>query len=235
MSVLYESELSLLVMRISFLIVTLLYITDLMFLVPKYNRCKYDHTPRKRKLVWKGACIGVPVFALIVGTCINIIFSGSVSVPGLLIVGAMLLCAVGDIVIEIRFFKGGLLFFFGHALYVASLFILNDSFSGLALVVYLILAACGTVLTIQKLGKKYRPYLIGYNLIISGTFSLSLPLILTGEPCFIFLGTGACFLAVSDWLLARNKVFKGTYGWSLLSLMFYFGGQILISAYPYLK
>lgn len=233
MSAFNEGGISLTFMRISFLIVSMLYIADLVALVPKYTKCKYDHTPRKRKLIWKGACIGVPLVVLAFGTVVNAL--SGVKVADILILAAMCVCAVGDIVIEIRFFKGGLLFFGGHILYVAALFMLNDKLSGLALVVYLILAVCGTILTVQKLGKKYRAFLIGYNLLISGTFALSLPLILTGTPALVFVGSGACFLAVSDWLLARNKAYKSTYGWALLSLMFYFGGQILISAYPYLK
>ena len=233
MSSVLEGGMSFNFMRVSFLIVTMLYIVDLLILVPKYTRWKYDHTPRRRKLVWKGACIGVPLLVLAFGTVVNAL--NNVNVPDILILVAMCICAVGDIVIEIRFFKGGLLFFGGHIFYVAALFLLNEELSGLALVVYLILAVCGTILTIQKLGKKYRPFLIGYNLLISGTFALSLPLILTGKPALVFVGAGAGFLAISDWLLARNKVYKSTYGWALLSLMFYFGGQILISAYPYLK
>ena len=216
------------------LIITILYVTDLILLVPKYNKCKYDHTPRRKKLMWKGACIGVPFLLLVIGTIINSIYR--FDYRDLLIVAGMLLCAVGDIVIEIRFFKGGLCFAAGHIFYVTAFFLLNNmQFNVTALIVYIILAGCGTFLTIQMLGKKYRPFLIGYNLVISGTFALALPLILTGRACFVFLGTGACFLAVSDWLLARNKAFKSTYGWSLLSLMFYFGGQILISAYPWIK
>ncbi len=216
------------------LIVTILYVTDLILLVPKYNKCKYDHTPRRRKLVWKGACIGVPLLLLIAGTIINLIYR--FDYRDIFIVVGMIFCAVGDIVIEIRFFKGGLCFAAGHIFYVTAFFLLNNmEFNVTALIVYIILAGCGTFLTIQMLGKKYRPFLIGYNLVISGSFALALPLILTGRACFVFLGIGACFLAVSDWLLARNNVFKSTYGWSLLSLMFYFGGQILISAYPWLK
>ena len=209
-------------------------VMPLIILVPKYNKCKYDHTPRRKKLMWKGACIGVPFLLLVIGTIINSIYR--FDYRDLLIVVGMLLCAVGDIVIEIRFFKGGLCFAAGHIFYVTAFFLLNNrQFNVTALIVYIILAGSGTFLTIQMLGKKYRPFLIGYNLVISGTFALALPLILTGRACFVFLGTGACFLAVSDWLLARNKAFKSTYGWSLLSLMFYFGGQILISAYPWIK
>jgi len=234
MNVFYGDETSLLIMRIGFLIVTMLYITDLVFLVPKYNKCKYDHTPRKQKLMWKGACIGVPLLSLLCGTAINMV-RGGVSVSEICMLVAMCLCAAGDIVIEIKFFKGGVLFACGHFLYVSALFMINKKITVLSIVIFLILAIGGTVLTIQKLSKKYRPYLIGYNLMISCTFALSVPLILTGTPALICFGIGGCFLTVSDWLLAHNKVYKSSYGWSLLSLMLYFGGQILISAYPYLK
>ena len=103
------------------LIITILYVTDLILLVPKYNKCKYDHTPRRKKLMRKGACIGVPFLLLVIGTIINSIYR--FDYRDLLIVVGMLLCAVGDIVIEIRFFKGGLCFAAGHIFYVTAFFL----------------------------------------------------------------------------------------------------------------
>ena len=106
-------------MRVLYLIVTLLYLTDLFFMVPKYTKCKYDHTPRKKKLMWKGACIGVPVIAIIAGTIFNA--SKGFVVGDFLLVAGMCVCAAGDIVLEIKFIKGGFLFFFGHVLYIAAI------------------------------------------------------------------------------------------------------------------
>lgn len=215
-------------------IITAIYIIDLMLLVPKYTKCKYDHTPRNRKLVWKGACIGCPLLLLIFGA-ILLQISGKVFDSTIwFLVAGMCFCAVGDIILEIKFIKGGLLFFLGHLTYVTGLLSMEESRSYVALFAYVILVFLGTLLTVKKLGKKYRNALIAYNCVISGSFALSVPLIITRTPANVLLGIGLCFLAISDWLLARNKTFGSNYSWSLVSLLFYFGGQILISTFPFL-
>lgn len=216
------------------LLATALYLVDLLLLVPKYTKSKYDHTPRKKRLVWKGFCIGVPFLVLTLYSVFRAAV-GEATLINWLLVAAMFFCGAGDIILEIRFIKGGFLFFTGHILYVITLFILQDGVSVIAIAVYVVLAGLGTYLTCTKLSEKYRFLLIGYNLAISGSFALSIPLILTGEPAFVLVGTGACFLAVSDWILARNRTYGSTYGWYLLSLLFYFGGQVLISTYPFLQ
>lgn len=216
------------------LILTLIYLIDLLLLVPKYTRCKYDHTPRTKKLLWKGVCIGLPFFVLVIETIFKAAVGKSSLTDYLLILG-MFLCAFGDIVLEIRFTKGGVLFFAGHLVYVVTLFLMQSHLSVISIIVYIALAGFGTWLTLTKLGKKHRDLLITYNLAISGSFAMSVPLILTGRPEFVLLGIGTCFLVVSDWLLARNKTFGSNYIRSLISLLFYFGGQILISTYPFLS
>ena len=228
-----EGGQSILLMRVLFLAVTLLYLTDLFFLVPKYTKCKYDHTPRKKKLVWKGVCIGVPTVAIIVGTIFNA--PKGLSAGDFILAAGMCVCAIGDIVLEVKFIRGGFLFFAGHLLYIAALITMTGYYNPVALVIYVILAAAGWILTNKHLGKKYRILLIGYNLTISASFALGINLCMGGNSAFLILGAGVCLLPVSDWLMARNKVYGSTYGWSLLALVTYFGGQILISAYPYLK
>lgn len=216
------------------LIITFLYIVDLFLLVPKYTKSKYDHTPRTIKLVWKGFCIGIPFLILLAGTLYRFSF-GVTSVSDWMFVIAMAFCAVGDILLEIVFIKGGILFFAGHLLYVVALLSIQETVSPVTIVVYICMVSLGTFLTVTKLSKKYRTALIGYNLAISGSFSLSVPLIMTMNPPLVMLGVGACFLVISDWILARNKTYGSTYNWSLVSLVFYFSGQILISTYPFLK
>lgn len=213
------------------LIATIIYITDLFLFVPKYTKCKYDHTPRKRKLIWKGICIGCPLLILLVMTSVKLI-AGTADSTLCFLAAAMLLCAFGDIVLEIRFFKGGFFFLIGHLTYVTTLLKTEESLSYISLASYIIMVTVGTVLTVKMLGSKYRYALIAYNMVISGSFSLSLPLIISGNPKLMLMGIGLCFLAVSDWLLARNKAFGSNYSRSLVSLTFYFGGQILISTYP---
>lgn len=216
-------------------IVTVLYLCDLLLMTPKYTLCKYDHTPRTKKLIWKGSCVGLPLLILIFETLMrHFSKTEEVSVANILLIIGMLLCAVGDIILEIRFVKGGCLFFAGHVTYVAALYTLQEEIAPVSIIFYAMLVGLGTYLTLTKLSKKYRAVLIGYNLAISGSFAMAVPLIITGEPAKVLLGTGACFLVISDWLLARNKSFGSNYTWSLISLLFYFGGQILISAYPLL-
>jgi len=216
------------------LVISMLYVADLILLVPKYTLCKYDHTPRRKKLYWKAACIGVPILVFLVTLIFSYIWK-EFDLKELFLFIGMLLCAIGDIVLEIRFIRGGVLFLAGHLVYVASLIYIGGGFNFVSLSVYVVLATAGVVLTFLKLGKKYRIPLLCYNFVISATFALSIPLILSLEPENMILGIGACFLVISDWLLARNKVYKTGYYWSLLSLVFYFGGQILISIYPMLN
>lgn len=216
------------------LIITFIFLADLFLLVPKYTRCKYDHTPRVKKLVWKGACIGLPLLVLVFETVLKSLTGEAAGTDYLLVLG-MVLCAFGDIVLEIRFVKGGFLFFAGHMVYVITLFLMQNKVSIISVVCYVVLVCAGTVLTVTKLSKKYRPLLIGYNLIISGSFAMALPLILSFDSGKVLLGVGACGLVVSDWLLARNKTYGSNFNRSLVSLMFYFGGQILISAYSFLS
>lgn len=216
------------------LIISMLYVADLILLVPKYTLCKYDHTPRRKKLYWKAACIGVPLLVFL-GTLILSYIWEEFDYKELFLFIGMLLCAVGDIVLEIRFLRGGILFLAGHLVYVASFIYIGGGFNIVALSVYVVLAIAGVILTLKKLGKKYRAALLAYNFVISATFALSISLIFTFKPENMILGIGACFLVISDWLLARNKVYKTGYYWSLLSLVFYFGGQILISIYPFLN
>lgn len=216
------------------IIVVLAYLADMLLLVPKYTKCKYDHTSRRRKLVWKGFCILIPLLVIWASfICCAIVSKVSLTVA-LLSVG-MLICAVGDIVLEIRFSRGGMLFGFGHIFYIAALISLGVRLSIASAIIYVVFAALGTMLTLKFLGKKYRTLLLGYNLVISGSIALALPLVMTGTTSLCVLGIGISALAISDWLLARNKAFGSNYAWSLLSLVFYFGGQILISMYPYLN
>ena len=215
-------------------IVTVLYLIDLFLLTPKYTKCKYDHTPRTQKLLWKGSCVGLPLLILILETVLRFASANEVSLSNILLIVGMLLCACGDIVLEVRFVKGGALFFAGHLTYVVALYFMQEELSIISIIIYILFVAIGTALTLTKLSKKYRAVLIGYNLAISGSFSMSVPLILTGSPAYVLVGCGACFLVISDWLLARNKAYGSNYSWSLVSLLFYFGGQILISTYPLL-
>ena len=211
------------------MIVVLLYVSDLFVLVPMYTASKYDHSPRKNKLIRKGICIAIPLAVFVTGFLMKS-FSDVLKLYMAVMVLGMLLCAFGDIILEIRFIKGGFLFLGGHFLYVCGMILYAGKITSVTVIVYFVLAALGTFLTYDKLDKKYRKYLIGYNLMISATFALGITLFATNKLVNMLFGTGAMFLVVSDWLLARNKMVGSNFKRSLISLLFYFGGQILISS-----
>ena len=219
---------------VQMLIISMLYVVDLLLFVPKYTLCKYDHTVRRKKLFWKAACIGVPLL-LFAFEIVCSLSKGIIDYKEIGLFLGMILCAIGDIVLEIRFIKGGVLFLAGHLVYVASLIYISKGVNIVSIFVYVSLATAGVILTIMKLGKKYRFALLLYNFVISATFALAVPLIYSTNTANLSLGVGASFLVISDWLLARNKVYKAGYYWSLLSLLFYFGGQILISLFAFLN
>ncbi len=201
---------------------------DMFLFVPVYTHKKYDHSSRTNKLIFKGICIGIPLVVMIIGMVKELVTPTGRPFIVIMTVG-MMLCAVGDIVLEIKFFRGGCLFLAGHLVYVAGLYVMLEKITVVTVIIYLLLAVIGTVLTLDLLGKKYRLPLVSYNLVISGSFALGVSLISTQEPANMLVGIGACFLVISDWLLGRNKLVGSNFRRSLISLIFYFGGQILIS------
>lgn len=217
--------------KFEIMIIAILYVADIMFCIPKYTYSKYDHSSKRRKLIWKGVCIGIPLITLLYGT-VKQIDAGTVTKSMYLALLAMALCAFGDIILEIRFIRGGALFFIGHIVYMGSVGSLYSEIPLITYITFLVLFTTGTVLTCTHLGKKYRLLLIAYNTIISLSFSMALPLVLSGEKTMAIYGMGICWLVISDWLLARNKVMKTNFGWSLIALVFYFGGQLMVATYP---
>ena len=211
---------------------------DLLLLVPEYNRSKFNHTTRRGKLIRKGLCIGLPLLIVTMGAVLSVLFEGfgvweAVPAYYLLPLG-MLICAIGDIVIEIRFTRGGMLFGVGHLVYITAAMLLLQEVHATSIVCFLILAIFGAVLTVKYLTKKHRVLMLIYNTVISASFAMGLGMILQGTPGEGLVGFGFMFLVISDWLLARNRTFKTSPTWSLVSLLFYFGGQIMISTFPFL-
>lgn len=210
-------------------LIAALYILDLLMIVPLYTKKKYDHSTRRNKLTVKGIAIGIPFIVLLYGTLYSLVAGSCDPIICMLPLG-MFLCAIGDIILEIRFFKGGCFFLAGHLVYVIAVYCIFNAVSWITLAAFVILAATGTFITITKLDKKYRVPLLMYNIVISASFALGITLVigwsLPGTP----VGAGLMLLVVSDWLLARNKLYGSNFKRSLISLVCYFGGQILISS-----
>ncbi len=219
-------------MPVKFIVLVIVYLADLLLLTPKYIKCKYDHTALKRKIMWKELCVGIPFLALLCGVAIKYITGSDDETLSILLAG-MFLCVVGDAVLEIKFGAGVVCFAMGHVVYIVAIISLGYGVNVASIVVYALLAVLGTVLTLKLLGKNHKAQFIIYNLVVSTSFALSVPLLMTGEASLIVLGCGIISLVISDWLLARNKVFKSNFKWSLFAIIPYFGGQILISLYPW--
>ena len=221
-------------MRIDFVIISIVYGIIMFLLVPKYTKCKYDHTPRNKKLVWKGFCIS-PVFCVLAVGIVASIINNSCSLVLILLGIGMFLCALGDIALEIRFSQGGILFGIGHLFYISSMVRMSEKkITLITIVIYVLFVSIGTWLTITKLGAKYRWFLLFYNLIISGSFAIGASLVAYGSVAEKVCGGGVVLLAISDWLLARNKVFKSNFKWSMIAIVPYFAGQMMVALYPFL-
>ncbi|MBO7334871.1 MAG: hypothetical protein J6S95_04835 [Lachnospiraceae bacterium] len=211
------------------IVILILYAVCILFCTPMYTKKKYDHSTRTNKLIWKGITISIPTLTLIVTSLVHAI-KGTATPFLIIMTFGMILCACGDIVLEIKFLRGGVLFLLGHLVYVLGILNYLKAITSVTIIVYLLLAVLGTIMTIDSLGKKYRYPLIAYNIVISGTFAMGVTLITTNSINNILPGIGVCFLVISDWLLARNKIAGSNFRRSLISLLFYFGGQVLVSS-----
>ena len=213
----------------SYAIITALYIIDLFLIVPLYTKKKYDHSTRRNKLTVKGFAICIPLLVLVY-SALFAYFKGIFAPFTCMLALGMLLCAFGDIILEIRFFRGGCFFLAGHLVYVIAVLVEKRYVTWITVPAFVILAATGAYITVTKLDKKYRVPLLLYNFVISASFALGITLVITLKPSNTVVGLGLMLLVVSDWLLARNKLYGSNFKRSLVSLVCYFGGQILISS-----
>ena len=212
-----------------FAIITILYVIDLFVIVPLYTKKKYDHSTRRNKLIVKGIAISIPLLVLL-NTSFRSVLNGSPHLFACLLTLGMLLCAFGDIILEIRFFRGGCFFLAGHLVYVIAVLAMFKSVRLITVLTFVVLASAGAGITVTKLDKKYRVPLLLYNFTISASFALGGTLTTTHSLSNELVGLGLMLLVVSDWLLARNKLYGSNFKRSLFSLVCYFGGQILISS-----
>lgn len=208
----------------------ILLLVDYIVFIPGYNRKKFDHTPRKEKLTYKGISIGI-IFLILLSGYINGLVTHKVMPQDFLWVLGMLSCAFGDIILEIKFTKGGLLFGLGHLLYIAALVVYTEKISLLIVILYICFALAGTVLTIKYLGSRHRGLMILYNCVISFSFALgaNLSVVKATSTRFVFIGIGMCLLVISDWILARNRRIGTTETRSMMCLTLYFSGQALLA------
>lgn len=217
------------------LIILAVYVIDLAFFAPQYTLRKFDGSPKKRQLLYKGITIGILWVMTIAGAVWGFFVSKTlgrdmIAVASLLCV-AMTICAVGDIVLEIHFIRGGILFAIGHLCYITAMFLLGAIPNAITAVVFVAVAGSGAFIACKRLNRKHRVPVVMYDCVIGLSFAMGVTLMYVKAPLAYILGTGICMLVISDWLLAKNKAFGTNYYKSLTSLLFYFGGQALISSY----
>lgn len=123
---------------------------------------------------------------------------------------ALLVCMAADVILELHFVSGMLVFLCGHLLLIAALLLLaQPQWTSLPLWA---LFYSGTVLFFRKyipqLGKLLLPFMV-YPVILLGMLSLALPLpfVLHSAGSWL-LAAGALLFSCSDLLLAHNIITK---------------------------
>lgn len=141
----------------------------------------------------------------------------------LVLAAGLMLCAIADVVLEMRFHAGMALFASGHLAYMLSFF-LRRTPGLLSLAVFLVTAGAAALLARSfrgKTGFNVMPYL-AYALVIIAMLSLAL-----SQPPLTFLG--AALFAVSDALIARRLIKPEARSFDRTSITLYYSGQYLLA------
>lgn len=123
-----------------------------------------------------------------------------------LICGALVLCMIADVILELHFVSGMLVFLTGHLMLITALLLYTPT-HWISLLLWFLFYV-GVVFFfrkyIPKLGKRFLPFAV-YPAILLGMLSLTLPLpfILNHAGSWIFT-FGALLFCCSDLLLAHN-------------------------------
>lgn len=149
-----------------------------------------------------------------------------------LIFAGLCVCALADVLLDVRMEAGGALFFCGHVLYVAALS-LYKPLSWWSLTLFA-LSACG----LMYFGSHYRHaapsrlVLCGaaiYGLALAALLGFSIPLpFLAYSRRALLAAAGAALFVVSDLTLCHNTVRNKPVSWHYVSLGIYYTGQLLL-------
>ena len=212
-------------------------------LLPVYIRLKHRHRSLRLKIALKGCMTLIPVvfcsFAFInlhetTGT-----WSGTVEETGfttsVLILAGLIICFTADLVLEISFPLGMILFMCGHICYILYFFTIGG-FNPLFLLIF----SVSIFFTYsffsrfkEAMGKIWPAYYL-YACTINVTASVGLLLPLSIGAYGVLPAISACLLVISDYMLASNRL-SGKRNWSdLLYLSYYFTGQYFLSLSVYI-
>lgn len=136
----------------------------------------------------------------------------------------LLMCAVADVVLELRFLHGMAFFAAGHLAYIVS-FWLRRPPGLLSLLVFLALALLSSGVTRwarKKVDFSLKPYW-AYALVIGLMVSLA-----AAQSWPVFLG--AALFAASDAIIARRLIFPDKAPWDRACIALYYTAQFILAA-----
>lgn len=150
----------------------------------------------------------------------------------ILVFCALLLCMAADVILELRFVIGMLVFLCGHLFLIAALLQFAQP-QWVSLLLWLLLYS-GTVLLFRKyipqLGSRFLPFMV-YPVILLGMLSLALPLpfMLHNTGSWLF-AAGAFLFSCSDLLLAHNIITENHQRWRSHLVMYWYEPAIFLLA-----
>lgn len=198
----------------------------LLVLVPAYLHAKKGASKKAYALCFKGACTLVPVLLCLAGAGIA---AGRLTGAWWMTVG-LVLCLVGDILLELVFLAGMAAFLCGHLAYIAG-FLAMAPFRWESVPIFAIALLIVVVLFYRLLPqmKEKRGPFIGYAVVLLAMLAVAMALPFSLGARGAVAAAGALLFVVSDLLLARNLLL-GPIGHSdAVSLGCYFSGQYLLA------
>ena len=179
------------------------------------------------------------LIAKVVPTLMAAAFAGAAAFSGasadayarLLFIG-LCICAMADLMIEIRFEIGGVLFFAGHMLYVAALLFYRALCWWNLAVFAGALAGLWLFLSRYRAEVPQRHIILGLSIYagaLAALLGLSLPLpFLAGSTRSLLAAFGAALFVASDLTLLHNTLRKAPVSCHFFSLGMYYMGQLLL-------
>lgn len=133
-------------------------------------------------------------------------------------------CALADVLLEIRFLAGMACFALGHVAYMVSFWMRRPpQLPSLVLLVVLVLFVVAMVLRLRKkVAFSILPHGL-YALLISGMAALAL-----GQSAIVFIG--ALLFVISDAIIARRLVFPEKDPWDRACILLYYSAQFILAA-----
>lgn len=206
--------------RIAVLAAVLLFVVTM----PLYLHMKRG-PHKKTALLLKGLSTLIPTVLCIVGAASDAAPPGS----WWMAVGLML-CLIGDVVLELHFITGMGAFLLGHLCYIGSF--LSQKGPSLWIVGYFIplmmLVTLLFVPLVPKLEKPRLPYIV-YVVVIVAMLSAALPLPFALGIRGVLQAAGAALFVLSDLLLGRNLLTFTNRLRDAVSLSCYYAGQYLLA------